>query len=55
VQDNDTVAGSKDGKRAGADLKDPQRPPTEEHRSKVARVEGWEPFERIDRADLDDH
>jgi hypothetical protein len=54
VQENDTVAGSDDGKRSGADLKNPPRP-AEEHRSKVARVEGWEPFERIDRADLDDH
>jgi hypothetical protein len=27
----------------------------DESKSKVAQVEGWEPFERIDRSDLDDH
>ena len=24
-------------------------------RSKVASVEGWEPFERIERSEIDDH
>ena len=27
----------------------------DESKSKVAQVDGWEPFERIDRSDLDDH
>ena len=32
-----------------------QRLSRDESKSKVAQVEGWEPFERIDRSDLDDH
>ena len=32
-----------------------QRLSRDEPKSKVARVEGWEPFEQIDRSDLDDH
>jgi hypothetical protein len=37
------------------DQRDRQRLSPEESRSKVARVEGWEPFDQIDRSELDDH
>ena len=51
---DETVAGGHDEQRYDQDF---SRTPSsvEEPKSKVARVEGWEPFDQIERSELDDH
>jgi hypothetical protein len=55
VTQDETNAGGHDEQQyeQGADWA--PRLSRDESKSKVAQVEGWEPFERIDRSDLDDH
>ncbi len=48
-------AGGQDEQRCEQGWEETLRPSRDESKSKVAQVEGWEPFERIDRSDLDDH
>ena len=55
VTQDERNAGGHDEQRYEQGADGAPRLSRDESKSKVAQVEGWEPFERIDRSDLDDH
>jgi len=55
VMQDERAAGGHDERRYEQGTNGTPRLSRDESKSKVAQVEGWEPFERIDRSDLDDH
>jgi hypothetical protein len=55
VTQNERSAGGHNEQRYEKGMDGAPRLSMDESKSKVAQVEGWEPFDRIDRSDLDDH
>jgi hypothetical protein len=55
VTQDERNAGGHHEQRYEQGLDEAPRLSRDESKSKVAQVEGWEPFEQIERSDLDDH